>query len=228
MFQRHDFFPHSRPAPAWCSKILRHYGQNRFGENLFRIVMLSSRCYIAGGYWAQEGVFGYRRVPKYARSENKWALEIWKASGVYGSPQLWDVQTVSPEGYYQVGPYPAHGEFECCAVFSTGKGPQGYVPLEPGTVDLQARIVWMGRTSTLWDIRQSLNMQEEEKERRSGVSFDELWESLHHTRRGLTVGRLGRYNPDEERDRMKQRFLDNQDLWQNKSDFSTGFEQLEA
>lgn len=227
MLERHDFFPHSRRVNPAYDRILRHYGQNRYGENLFRIVMLSSRCYLAGGFWAKEGVFGYRRVPKYSMHEHKWALEIWRCASVYGTPALWDSQTTSMEGYYQVGPYPCHGEFECCAVFSTGKGRGGYIPLEPGTVDLQARAVWMGRGQTLWDIRTALNSQEELKERRGDERFEDLWHNLHHTRQGLTVGAAGRYNIEDERERMKQKFLDNQDLWGQQSDFQTGFEQTE-
>ena len=38
MIQRHDFFPGLRRAPAMYEAILRKYGQNLYGENLYRVI----------------------------------------------------------------------------------------------------------------------------------------------------------------------------------------------
>ena len=33
-------------------------------------------------------------------------LRKWLPASTYGTPQTWDEKTLSPEGFYQVGPFP--------------------------------------------------------------------------------------------------------------------------
>lgn len=227
MIHRHDFFPGLRRAPALYAAILKKYGENLYGENIYRISWGPSRCYIVGGWWEVEHEFGYKIQPKYGRGE-KWILEKWMPPSVYGTPQAWDSQTLSAEGFYQVGPYPSHGEFEAAAVFSTGPGGSGYVPLEPGTVDLQARLVFMGRTSSRWDIRQNIRAEQEAKQKFQDAAFNELWESLQHTRKGLTIGSAGHYSHEDEINDYKRRLLECKDAWLPKNDFQKGFAQNDS
>lgn len=224
MIERHDFFPGLRRAPAFYETILRKYGQNLYGENLYRVVWGPSRCYICGGWWEQEQEYAYRLAPKYGRGE-KWILEKWCPPTLYGSPETWDTQTVSAEGYYQVGPYPAHGEYECVAVFSTGPGPRGYVPLEPGTVDLQTRLCFLGRSRSLWDIRSNIRAETEAKKKYDDERFNELWESLQHTRTGLTMGSAGHYSNEDAINDYKRMLLEHKDAWLPEAQFQRGFSQ---
>ena len=224
MIQRQDFFPGLRREPALYETILRKYGQNLYGENLYRVIWGPARCYLVGGYWEKENEFAYHRQPKYGRGE-KWVLEKWLPATTYGTPEQWDRQTLSPEGFYQVGPFPTHGEFESVAVFSTGPGPAGYVPLEPGTVDLQARLVFMGRTLSRWDLRYNIRAEQEAKQKFQDAAFNEMWESLQHSRPGLTMGSAGHYDNENEINNYKRRLLQHRESWLEKSEFQRGFMQ---
>ena len=224
MISRNDFFLGLRRAPALYEAILKKYGVNLYGENIFRVAWGPSRCYLVGGWWEQEREYSYHRQPKYGRGE-KWILEKWCPPALYGLPEAWDRQTLSPEGFYQVGPFPAHGEFECVAVFSTGPGPAGYIPLEPGCVDLQARLVWMGRTLSRWDIRANVRAEQEAKQKFQDASFNELWESLQHTRAGLTMGAAGHYSDEDAINDYKRKLLSRQELWIKQGESQRGFSQ---
>ena len=221
---RNDLFSGLRRAPQGYQDILSHYGQTLHGENIYRLIWGSARRYLVGGWWEKEREFGYKWMPKYGICE-KWVLEKLLPVSTYGSPELWDKKTLSPEGYYQVGPFPLYGEYECVAVFSTGPGPGGYVPLEPGTVDLQARVIHMGRGRSVWDIRSNLRADEEAKQKHQDAAFDELWESLQHTRTGLTIGATGHYNNEDAINAYKQQLLARQDTWLRPEEFQGGFNQ---
>lgn len=218
-------FPAARHAPAEYQSILRKYGQNLLGENLLRLVWLPSRCYFVGGWWEVEREFGYKLAPKYGVKNERWAIEKWMPATTYGTPELWEAQTLSPEGYLQCGPFPLYGEYECAAVFSVGQGPSGYVPLEPGTVDLQARIVHNGRMRSIWDIRHAIRTDEEVKAQCSDARFEEMWESVQHSRSGLTLGSAGHYSSENAINDYKQRLLARRDSWVAQSDFQKGFSQ---
>lgn len=228
MFTRNDMFPSARRAPASYQQILAKYGQNLLGENLLRLTWLPARCYFVGGWWEQAQEFGYRLMPKYGVRNERWAIEKWLPATSYGTPQTWETQTLSAEGYLQVGPFPLHGEFECAAVFSVGPGPAGYVPLEPGTVDLQARLVHNGRSRSIWDIRNAIRSDQEMKARTQDGAFNEMWDSVQHTRKGLTLGSTGHYSNEDAINAYKQRLLQGKDGWVAESQFQGGFAQTEA
>ena len=228
MIVRNDMFPGTRRAPESYQQILSKYGQNLLGENILRLVWLPSRCYWVGGYWEVENEFGYKLMPKYGVKNERWAIEKWMPPHTYGSPQVWEQQTLSAEGFYQVGPFPAHGEYESAAVFSVASGPSGFVPLEPGTVDLQARLIHNGRTRSIWDIRTSIRSDEEVKARRQDAEFDAMWDSVQHSRHGLTIGSAGHYSDENALNEYKQRLLAHQDSWMKQSEFQKGFQQTEA
>jgi hypothetical protein len=221
--KRNDFFRGSVQAPAWCEAILRKYGQNRYGENLFRVVMLTSRCYTVGGLWEQDGELAYKQMPKYGH-EAKWALEKFVPARFLGTPQAWEALCSTVEGYYAIGPFPAHGTFECVAVFSVGKGPNGYVPLEPGMIDLQARLVWMGRALTRYAIRAAALGEEEEKIRREDAHFEKLLAQVSLTRETPTFGHAISYSRENRIDDYKVKLVKNR-AWLRKHRFQPGFSQ---
>jgi len=227
VYHRNDQFPGSRRAPAEYQAILSKYGQNLLGENLLRLVWLPSRCYWVGGWWEIENEFGYKRMPKYGIKNQRWAIEKWLPPASYGSPQTWERQTLTPEGYLGVGPFPAYGEYESTAVFSVGAGPQGFVPLEPGTVDLQARLIHNGRSRSIWDIRNALRDEQEVKTLQADREFNEMWDSVQHSRKGITIGPSGHYSEENAINEYKMRLLAQKDSWVDQKNFQKGFAQTE-
>jgi hypothetical protein len=221
--KRQDFYSGARLAPDWCATLLRKYGQNRYGENLFRIVMLTSRCKTVGGYWERDAEVSYKLMPKYGH-EAKWALERFVPANVLGTPQAWEALYSTIEGYYAIGPFPVHGTFECVAVFSTGRGPNGYVPLEPGMIDLQARLVWMGRALTRYAIRAAALGEEEEKIRRDDKHFEKLLADHSLSRDVATFGHAISYSREQLVDDYKVKLIRSK-AWLRKHRFTQGFSQ---
>ena len=192
-------------APAWATVGLLKFGTNPYGVLQFRVSWLPSVTRIIGGYWDDNGKSEYRRVPKYGL-DAKWGLERWRPPSIYGTPALWDSQTSTPDGFFAIGPFPAHGEFELCERFSTQYGPAGYVPLEPGLIELTARAVWMGRINTYSDLRRIHEDEELAKERAQDQKFDELWRERQTVHSGLTMGYgKGFVNKDAEIEEYERR-----------------------
>ena len=98
-------------APQWAQKPLEKFGRNPYGGWNFRVVWGPSRQRIIGGYWEDNGHHEYRRTIKYSL-DPKWVLERWRPATIYGDPQGWDSQTSTPDGFYGIGPFPHHGEYE--------------------------------------------------------------------------------------------------------------------
>jgi hypothetical protein len=225
VIRRSDFFPGSVQAPAWCERVLSKFGRNFYGEPIFRIVFLPSRCYTVGGYWEQEGELSYKVVPKYSVKEAKWALERFVPAAWLGTPESWDSLGSTVEGYYAIGPFPAHGLFECCAVFSTGFGPAGYVPLEPSMVEMQARAIWMGRSLTRYQVRSAALGEEEEKLKRQDEYFEKLVAERSLSREhAMTFGMAMAYNKQLAIDDYKTKIIKAK-AWKRQHRFSPGFSQ---
>jgi hypothetical protein len=222
---RNDLFPAARLAPQSYQDILARFGQNLYGENLLRLIWLPARFYTAGGWWEVEREFAYKRVPKYGIKNQRWAIEKWMPANTYGTPDTWERSTLSPEGFMQVGPFPVHGEYESAAVFSVGQGPQGYVPLEPGTVLLQAQLIHLGRQRSIWDIRHSIRSDQEMIARRQDESFETMWQSVRHSRTGLTLGPAGNYSEQNAINEYKARLLAHREAWIPEADYQHGFSQ---
>lgn len=217
-------------APEYATEGLKKFGKNRYGQWEFRCIWGPSRSRIMGGFWADTGKSEYRRVPKYG-VQPRWILERWRSSAIYGTPQNWDREYVTPDGFYAVGPYPSHGEFESVEVFQAKddygkpiKGWAGYVPIEPGLIELTARAVWMGRINTYSDIRIALRDEELAKERRQDQNFDEMWKEKQLSRSGLSIGAGGAFNKQQEIDDYARR-LERAQAWIRRDRFRPGFAQ---
>lgn len=181
-------------APPYMTEGLTKFGQNPYGERNFRVVWAPSRSRILGGLWADRAVSEYRRVSKYGLTP-RWILERWRPATMYGTPERWQHDYVTPDGFFSVGPFPVHGEYESCEVFQAKdelgralKGWAGFVPIEPGLIELAARAVWMGRANSYSDIRIALRDEELKKEREKDRRFDENWAERQAAREGLTLG----------------------------------------
>lgn len=214
---------HGRHAPDWAREVLGRFGVNPYGEPHFRMVWGPARTYIIGGLWP-DGKIEYRRVPKYG-SDQKWILERWRAAVHYGTPEQWASDTMTPEGMFAIGPFPVYGEYESCEVFSTGKGPLGYVPLESGLIEMAARAVLMGQQRSYWDIRQNLADEYHAKEQEANANFDATWEERQHAHKGgLVIGAHAKYNQQEEIEDYERRILKAK-AWIDASRFRPGFDQ---
>lgn len=218
-------------APAHQTLGLDKFGLNPYGERNFRVVWAPSRSRIIGGFWADTAHHEYRRVPKYGVNP-RWILERWRPSTMYGTPDAWDRLYVTPDGFYAVGPFPVHGEFESCEVFQAKdeagrplKGWAGFVPLEPGMVELTARAVWMGRINSYSDIRTAVRDEELKKEREKDRRFDQQWDERQTLHSGLTMGRGGFVNRAAEIEDMARR-IERVGAFLSGKRFRKGFKQI--
>lgn len=210
---------------------LSKFGCNSYGEPNFRTVWAPSRTRILGGFWADRGVHEYRRVPKYGLTP-RWILERWRPASMYGTPEMWDRSYVTADGFYSIGPYPTHGEYESCEVFQAKdengraiKGWGGFVPLEPGLVELTARAVWMGRINSYSDIRIARRDEALREEREKDQRFDEQWRERQAVREGLSLGYgSGFVNKAEEIEDYARR-IQRAQAWIDAKKFRQGFKQ---
>lgn len=211
-------------APQWAQKPLEKFGRHPYGGWNFRVVWGPSRQRIIGGYWEDNGHHEYRRKVKYSL-DPKWVLERWRPASIYGDPRAWDSQTGTPDGFYAIGPFPAHGEYESIQAFSTGNGIEGYVPLEPGLIEITARCVVMGKINTYWDIRRVLEDEELAKEREQDRNFDLMWDEAQLSRPGLSIGAGGSFNKQNEIDEYARK-LERNNAFVDARRFRPGLKQI--
>ncbi len=217
-------------APEHQTTGLKKFGLNPYGGPNFRIIWGPSRTRIMGGFWEDRAVHEYRLVSKYGLTP-RWILERWRSSTIYGTPDSWHRETVTADGFYSCGPYPVHGEYESCEIFQAKddlgrpiKGWGGYVPLEPGLVELTARAVWMGRINSYSDIRIALRDEELRKEREKDRRFDEQWDENQALHEGLTIGAHGSVNKAQEIEDMARK-IERVGAFVNAKRFRKGFKQ---
>jgi len=111
----------------WTGGSLKAFGQNPYGENIWRVVWAPSRMWQVGGRWQdrEQGkivrtVDEYRWIPRYG-GENGWVLEKWLSAEEYAkcTEELWNMVMRDAEtGLLELGPYPSRGVFEAAYTFS--------------------------------------------------------------------------------------------------------------
>lgn len=211
-------------APTCATDCLKKFGMNRYGQPNYRVIFGPSRTYIVGGRWEDTGKSEYRRRLRYG-IDPKWVLEKWRPAPIYGLPELWEMNQVTPDGFYAIGPFPARGDYECVMKFSIEKGPSGYVPLEPGMIEMAARLNWMGRVESYTDLRKLHEDELLQKERAQDEALDLAWEEKQHTHRGgLAIGAHAKYNHAEEIEDYARR-IEKAGAFVNAQDFQGGFGQ---
>jgi hypothetical protein len=206
-------------APAWTETLLRPFGRNPFGENIFRVVWSTRRVFTIGGYFEEDGMFRYSRRLRYPKKQC-WILERWLPARHYGSPETWKESTINPEGYLSLGPYPLYGLYECCFMFAPRTG------LHMATLMDVIKTIWTGRTRKISDIREQLEASARAEEAAWDAQFEADYDSTHGVRRGLSVsagGALVNYSEDIERYKEK---LIASGLRVKREDFKEGFAQL--
>jgi hypothetical protein len=94
------------------------YGENPYGQPLYRLIFSDSRTDLLGGKWP-DGVCEYREVPRYPGIRGQWIMEKWQSAQEYaGTREEYErAQLDADSGLYICGPYPHRGEYTQCHIF---------------------------------------------------------------------------------------------------------------
>jgi hypothetical protein len=187
-----------REVPSFCSDILRKFGQNPYGENIYRIVWSESVFEIIGGIWEERADptkgnsivrrgkmlmdsnpviakhAGYKRVSKYPDYKGagaRWILEKWLPCSF--SPFLWDYKFTNESGLSLSGPYPEQGEFWCSKVI-TDRG--NYVELTADLIEIYARQIAAADEYPDYAKREAY----EERQKRKQREYDNRFDAIFH------------------------------------------------
>lgn len=92
---------------------MARFGQNPYGEDLYRIVFAPSRRFLVYGQWPDGSEKADWR-PKYPEVGDSWVLERWLTPFEYArcTPFEWNRDLTI------LGPYPDRGEYEICHRFN--------------------------------------------------------------------------------------------------------------
>lgn len=120
---------------------MARFGQNPFGENLYRIVLASSVMHLVGGQW-DDGARAYRWVPRYTNVSG-WILEAWDLPRI--SRREWEAYADPMSGWPLLGPYPDRGEYQKAWEFDRG--------VDQDNLDALIGAIERGRNRSYQDIR---------------------------------------------------------------------------
>ncbi len=173
---------------AVAHRLSRAGGTNCFGEANYRAVWGWNRLAWIGGKFDEHDpstgslmreVVELRQEPKYP-AVNRWHIEKWLPSELYGSPRQWYAQTVERENGVSIpalGPYPSRGEYEHCF---TLEGPRGeFVQLTPTIAEHIARAIEWSRNAPRTKRRAKLyDRDSREESNYENWAFDVLDDSV--------------------------------------------------
>jgi hypothetical protein len=144
----------------WPEPMAR-FGKNPHGENLYRIILASSRRHLIGGRW-RDGSLGYHWVETYDSETSLWVLERWNTPFEFAKCTrfVWDTTLVDPDsGWPLMGPYPDRGEYAKAFEFKKGVDVAG--------LDAIIGAIEKGRERSFGQIRQAHAAEYEYEERDS-------------------------------------------------------------
>jgi hypothetical protein len=135
-----------------AEKVLRPYGINVYGENLFRCVRSDCRFMISYDEW----------VPVYPNLDPQWVLEKWLSCDEFtgGMDRIaWAQQNYDVESNTMIlGSFPAEGDYDFCFGFGV------LVPLNEQTLQLVASVIETGKGLTMSQRKAALKGREAKKE----------------------------------------------------------------
>jgi hypothetical protein len=101
---------------------MKRYGENPYGEAMFRVIWSDSRTDLIGGKWP-DGVCEYREARRYPNIHG-WVLEKWQTPEEYaGTREQYEASQKDPDsGLFTCGPYPQRGEYAYCFTFTAEPG----------------------------------------------------------------------------------------------------------
>jgi hypothetical protein len=93
----------------WPLESMARFGQNPFGENIWRIVHAPSRRSLVHGEGDKP-----RWLPTYPQAGDAWVLEKWLSAYDFTrcTPETWNMSMTL------LGPYPSRGEYELAHIFN--------------------------------------------------------------------------------------------------------------
>lgn len=103
---------------------LQRFGNNPYGQPLYRIIFAPSRRNLAGDF------SGFHWIPTYRRLGAVWVLERWRSAWDFAQMprERWDREMLI------LGPYPERGEYDHCHTF---------FPVLPADANLDKLISWI-------------------------------------------------------------------------------------
>lgn len=92
----------------WPLESMARFGQNPFGENIWRVVHAPSRRSLVHGHGRKP-----KWLPTYPQAGNAWVLEKWLSAYEFTkcTAEVWNMSMTL------LGPYPSRGEYELAHVF---------------------------------------------------------------------------------------------------------------
>ena len=156
---------------------MQRYGQNLYGQSLYRVVFSDSRTDLLGGKWP-DGACEYRESPRYPAIRGQWILEKWRSAEEYaGSREAYELAQWDSESHLLTcGPYPHRGEYVHCYTF----------PFVPGDGMVNQIIVALerSRSLTLGERKQGilapLAKQQEAQDQRFEDIYDNTMGAFQH------------------------------------------------
>lgn len=189
---------YDRTAPSYCHDILSKFGQNPYGDDIFRVVWSESQWETIGGVWEERAnplagnsivrrgkmlfdsnpvickISAYKHASKYPDFKGKsgrWILEKWLPCSF--SPELWHYKFFDPpSGLYLSGPYPEQGEYWCSKVL-TDRG--DYVEPTADLIEYYARMIQAGDEYADHQKKEAYEEREKRKKREYDNRFDAIY-----------------------------------------------------
>jgi hypothetical protein len=189
---------YDRQTPSFCTDILRKFGQNDYGQNIYRVVWSESVFELIGGMWEERanpnlGTSVVRRgnmlvdtnpviakrpayklvskYPDYKGKEGRWILEKWLPCSF--SRATWDDKFLEIEsGLHLSGPYPEHGEYWCSKVI-TDRG--AYVEPTADLIEIYARQIAAADEYPAHAKREAYAERQARKQREYDNRFDAIF-----------------------------------------------------
>lgn len=190
---------YDRETPGFCADILRKFGQNPYGENIYRIVWSESQFETMGGEWEERldptrgtslirrgkmlvdsnpilakhaGYKSVSKYPDYKGKQGRWILEKWLPCSYTPAQWNWFFLDITT-GIYSSGPYPEYGEFWCSKVL-TDRG--DYMEVTADVVEYYARLIAAGDEYADHQKREAQELRRTRKQRDYDNNFDAVWD----------------------------------------------------
>lgn len=154
---------------------MEKYGQNPYGDNIWRIILASSRRFIVAGLWGAGATAGQTCASEeplypslFSATTDNWILEKWISAMEFAgcSPEVWEWR------YQSQGPYPERGDYVLSHVFET---------CGPSDANLDKLISWIneGKKRSFQEIRNGIqDSLDYEKKEASRIGFDREYDKL--------------------------------------------------
>ena len=174
------------PKSDAAERVLRRFGQNPFGENIYRAVWAPQKL-----IWSYE-----EQVPEYPNLGEQWVLEKWLSveedtGGM--SRAEWEIKNFDVEsGKSILGPYPAYGYYNFS--FALGEG----VPCNAQAMELVAQLIERGKLHSAAEKQLALRQREEERKQQQRQKISDVVDDVQTAAmRGAAFSGFGGHSKDK-------------------------------